>query len=196
MVLVFSTIVPLVVPMGAIFFYLKYLLDKYNLIYVCPEQFESAGKISRSKPIYYTIIAIVIYHIVMIVMFIITQDIIMYLVLGALSIAGFCFILYITRKKNTKLNLVERKKQRTVSFILNPKKKDNEAMLRTKVLFDEENHDEIVERLKNAYIHPCERTFHAPVFQRRSRRSSVRFLFDFDAEPDSVKKTTVRRRSR
>ena len=53
LVLSFSTIVPLVLPLGSVFFYIKYLFDKYNLIYVCPEQFESAGKISRNKPIIY-----------------------------------------------------------------------------------------------------------------------------------------------
>lgn len=58
MVLVFSTIAPLVLPLGAVFFYLKYLLDKYNLIYVCPEQFESAGRISRSKSINYAIFSV------------------------------------------------------------------------------------------------------------------------------------------
>jgi len=34
LVLIFSTIVPLILPLGSVFFYIKYLLDKYNLIYV------------------------------------------------------------------------------------------------------------------------------------------------------------------
>jgi len=185
MILVFSTIAPLVLPMGAILFYLKYMLDKYNLLYVCPEQFESAGKISRSKPIYYVIFSLVLYHTAMIIVFVVVNNYIMYSLLGLVAIVGFLFSLWIIKKKNVKLNMVESKKQKTVSFILNPQKNDTEAMIRSRVFFDEENHEDIIERLKNSYIHPCEKTFHAPIFKRRSRRSSVRFLFDFDTAAES-----------
>mmetsp|Transcript_31073 Transcript_31073/g.27482 ORF Transcript_31073/g.27482 Transcript_31073/m.27482 type:complete len:167 (-) Transcript_31073:63-563(-) len=124
----------------------------------------------------------------MIIVFIVTGWVLMYILQIVLSILGLIFILFVTRKANSKLNLVETKKQRTVSCILNPKNKDTEAMLRTKVYYDEENQDQIVERLKNAYIHPCEKTFHAPVFKRRSRKSSVRYLFEIETDNDIMKK--------
>lgn len=189
MVLVFSTVVPLVLPLGSVFFYVKYLLDKYNLIYVCPEQFESAGKISRNKPIVYSIIAVVMYQAAMVVTFIITRDILMYSILIIVSAVGLVLIIYVIKKENSKLNLIESKKQKKISYILNPKNKETEYKYHTNVLFDEEdNQDEIIDRLKNAYIHPCEKTFHAPVFKRRNRKSSVRFLFEFDQTADNIKK--------
>lgn len=74
MVLAFSTVAPLVLPFGSVFFFIKYMLDKYNLIYVCPEQFESAGKISRNKPISYSIIAVCLYQFSMMVVFILAAQ--------------------------------------------------------------------------------------------------------------------------
>lgn len=109
LVLVFSTIVPLVLPLGCVFFYVKYVLDKYNLIYVCPEQFESAGKVSRSKPIIYSIVAVVLYQIAMVVVFIITNDKIMCIALMSVSLVGLGFIVYVTKKENSKLSLIDSK---------------------------------------------------------------------------------------
>lgn len=112
----------------------------------------------------------------------------MYIVLGGFSIFGLLAILWLIRKENSKLKLQESKKQKRVSFILNPKK-NSEIKYHTNVLFDEENQDDIIDRLKNAYIHPWEKTFHAPVFKRRNRRSSVRFLFDFETAAETMKKS-------
>lgn len=188
MVLVFSTVVPLVLPLGSIFFYVKYLLDKYNLIYVCPEQFESAGKISRNKPIYYTVFAVIMYQIAMLVVFIVTKDVIMSVIIAAVAIWGFITMIFFIRRVNNKLSHIESKKQRKVNIILNPKKNDSNLRLNNSFLFEEENHDELIDRLKNAYIHPCEKTFHAPVFKRRHRRSSIKRLFDMEPNEDTFRK--------
>lgn len=153
LVLVFSTIVPLVLPLGSIFFYIKYLLDKYNLIYVCPEQFESAGKISRNKPIVYSVVAVVLYQIAMVVVFIITKDVIMYTVLIVVSLVGLAAIVFVINQKNSKLSIVERKKQKKVSFILNPLQKDKYSY-HANSLGEDESQDDIIDRLRNAFIHP------------------------------------------
>lgn len=44
--LVFSTTIPLIVPFGCLFFVLKYYIDKYNLLFVYPVEFESHGNIT------------------------------------------------------------------------------------------------------------------------------------------------------
>ena len=43
--LIFSCFVPLIALIGAIYFYLKYLIDKYNLMFVYNKNYESGGKI-------------------------------------------------------------------------------------------------------------------------------------------------------
>jgi hypothetical protein len=43
----FSTTIPLIVPFGCLFFYIKYFVDKYNLLFVYPVEFESQGNIGN-----------------------------------------------------------------------------------------------------------------------------------------------------
>lgn len=38
--LIFSTTIPLIVPFGSLFFYLKYMFDKYNLLFFYPIEFD------------------------------------------------------------------------------------------------------------------------------------------------------------
>lgn len=45
MTLIFSTTIPLVVPFGCLFFYVKYYFDKYNLLFFYPAEFESEGNL-------------------------------------------------------------------------------------------------------------------------------------------------------
>lgn len=45
--LIFSCLVPIISVFAALFFYLKYLIDKYNLIFVYFKVFESGGKIRK-----------------------------------------------------------------------------------------------------------------------------------------------------
>mmetsp|Transcript_1681 Transcript_1681/g.2969 ORF Transcript_1681/g.2969 Transcript_1681/m.2969 type:complete len:601 (+) Transcript_1681:302-2104(+) len=46
--LLFSTIVPLIPMFASLYFYIKYLVDKYNLVFVYFRRFESGGKIKAS----------------------------------------------------------------------------------------------------------------------------------------------------
>lgn len=45
--LLFSCLVPIISLIAAIFFYIKYLIDKYNLIFVYFKIYESGGKIRK-----------------------------------------------------------------------------------------------------------------------------------------------------
>lgn len=45
MTLCFSTTIPLIAPFGCLFFFIKYFVDKYNLLFVYPVEFESHGNI-------------------------------------------------------------------------------------------------------------------------------------------------------
>ena len=47
MTLIFSTTIPLVVPFGCLFFYVKYYFDKYNLLFFYPAEFESQGNLGK-----------------------------------------------------------------------------------------------------------------------------------------------------
>lgn len=45
--LIFSTTIPLIVPFGCLFFYIKYHFDKYNLIFYYPVEFEGSNTIGE-----------------------------------------------------------------------------------------------------------------------------------------------------
>jgi len=47
MTLVLSTSIPLITPFGCLFFFYKYYVDKYNLLFVYPVEFESHGNIGN-----------------------------------------------------------------------------------------------------------------------------------------------------
>ena len=118
----------------------------------------------------------------MVIVFIITKDVIKYVVLIVLSLIGFAGIVFVIKRENSKLSLAEGKKQRKVSIILNHKNNEKQYSYHTNVVLDDENKDEIVELLRNAYIHPWEKNFHAPVFKRANKRNSVRCLFEIEEE--------------
>ena len=47
LILCFSTHIPLITPFGALFFYIKYYIDKYNLLFLYPAEFESHGNVTE-----------------------------------------------------------------------------------------------------------------------------------------------------
>ena len=48
MIFVFSTSVPIILPFGAMYFFLKYTIDKYNIVWVYPLEFESHGYLRQT----------------------------------------------------------------------------------------------------------------------------------------------------
>ena len=51
-VLLFSTIVPFIPVFASLYFYIKYLVDKNNLVFVYYHKYESGGKIRKSVKTY------------------------------------------------------------------------------------------------------------------------------------------------
>ena len=47
LIICFSTTIPLITPFGALFFYIKYYIDKYNLLFLYPAEFESHGNVTE-----------------------------------------------------------------------------------------------------------------------------------------------------
>ena len=46
LIICFSTTIPLITPFGALFFYIKYFIDKNNLLFLYPAEFESYGNVT------------------------------------------------------------------------------------------------------------------------------------------------------
>lgn len=46
MILIFSTTIPIIVPFGCLFFYIKYYVDKYNLLFFYPVEFDGVGTLA------------------------------------------------------------------------------------------------------------------------------------------------------
>jgi len=44
-VLIFSTVAPLITVFGALYFGIKYLIDKYNLLYIYPNEYKGQGRL-------------------------------------------------------------------------------------------------------------------------------------------------------
>ena len=47
LIICFSTTIPLITIFGALFFYIKYYIDKYNLLFLYPAEFESHGNVTE-----------------------------------------------------------------------------------------------------------------------------------------------------
>ncbi len=62
MVIIYSTIAPLMAVIGTLFFVFKYFVDKYNLIYLTPVAFESNGMAVNTLT-KYTIFGIMLFNV-------------------------------------------------------------------------------------------------------------------------------------
>lgn len=62
--LLFSTIVPIIPVFASVYFYIKYLVDKNNLVFVYYEKYESGGKI-RASVKFYMLFNLFLYLVVM-----------------------------------------------------------------------------------------------------------------------------------
>ena len=59
----YSTISPFMPLMGTLFFILKYFIDKYNMLYVNPLEYDSNGMTMKAF-IWYTIIGIAMFNVI------------------------------------------------------------------------------------------------------------------------------------
>lgn len=63
--LLYSMLIPPITLFGAIYFYFKYIIDRYNLTIIYPKNYQSKGKLSR-RIINYTYVSLYIQQVTMI----------------------------------------------------------------------------------------------------------------------------------
>lgn len=68
LVFLFSTIQPILLPFGCLFFLVKYFVDKYNIVYVYRSNYESDG-IIRKQIVIFMLISVFIFSFIMIFIF-------------------------------------------------------------------------------------------------------------------------------
>lgn len=73
LVFVFSCIMPLALPLGAIFFLLKYKIDKYNMLYRYRIEYEADAYI-RILVSTFSVFSIALFQLVMVFAFVLTGD--------------------------------------------------------------------------------------------------------------------------
>jgi hypothetical protein len=95
--LLFSVIVPIIPFFAFLFFYIKYFVDKYNLIFVYFKVYESGGKIRRNVTSY-MVFNLVLYLIIMVSFFSLKFST-MYLWGGSIMIVTWCIIYYYTKQQ-------------------------------------------------------------------------------------------------
>lgn len=73
MILIFSTTIPIIVPFGCLFFYIKYYVDKYNLLFFYPVEFDGVGTLADIV-IKLMIFAVFLFQIVLSGLFFVLND--------------------------------------------------------------------------------------------------------------------------
>lgn len=98
MTLIFSTTIPIVVPFGCLFFYVKYYFDKYNLLFFYPAEFESQGNIGKIV-FKFMLFAIVFFQIILSGLFYFLDDIDDSTTFIAFFYIAFAIVLYFISNK-------------------------------------------------------------------------------------------------
>lgn len=99
-VLAFSSFIPLILPFGFAHFALKYLVDKYNLLYVCPKDREGDGKILHMS-LNYVIFCVVFCQVLLAFFFLLKGHFLQTsLVLGTSICSLSIYLFYTYRRKN------------------------------------------------------------------------------------------------
>jgi hypothetical protein len=107
-VLMFSCFIPLILPFGFVHFSYKYIVDKYNLVYVCPKLYESDGRLLDSV-MQYVIFCIVVCQMVVAGFFFVKMHYIQTgVVLGLMLASVSLYCLYSFRKQNFRKKQIQR----------------------------------------------------------------------------------------
>lgn len=171
-----STTVPIIVLFGAAFFFVKYIIDKYNLLYVYPKDYETNQSGAWKWVLYFIIFSIMIYQIVMLGCLVwaetswpVISTISIFILFGSL-ICFFC-----VRKVNPKLR--HKMKWRDAMIRdkfskgnrLNVSPNTGTSSFLTSSDSSIEIPKDIADLLTNAYLHPCEKTTKAKPKIKQSR---------------------------
>jgi len=139
---VFSCFIPLILPFGCLFFVGKYITDKYNLVYVCPKDFDSDGKILNTA-LTYVIVVIVFSQLVMSGFFLVKQLFFQSLIIFLVMIFNIAFYSWLTYRRNKYLH----KQTKMINQMYKNRNNEEEEDVLEKT--DELN------ALKGAYVPEC-----------------------------------------
>jgi hypothetical protein len=175
LILCFSTHIPLITPFGALFFYIKYYIDKYNLLFLFPAEFESHGNVTEMI-IKFELIGIFFFQFIISNIFIKIfrdKDYAIYATLLYILLSIFIFYgmkqLYLAsendlEEQNFLEKFMSKIKLNQILFNNNSFRIDKQASLvrdSSNVSYSGDDSDYNVEKLYismiNAYVHPAEK---------------------------------------
>ena len=174
LIICFSTTIPLITPFGALFFYIKYYIDKYNLLFLYPAEFESHGNVTEMI-IKFELIGIFFFQFIISNTFIKIfrdKDYAIYATLLYIIFSVFIFYgmkqLFITNESESEeQNLIEKFfskiKLNKILFNDNSLHIDKQAFLARESSYvsnlgdDQDNLEKLYNSMINAYVHPAEK---------------------------------------
>jgi hypothetical protein len=175
LIICFSTTIPLITPFGALFFYIKYYIDKYNLLFLYPAEFESHGNVTEMI-IKFELIGIFFFQFIISNTFIkIFRDkdyaiyaTLLYIILSVFIFYGTKQLFIANENELEEQNLIEKFmskiKLNKILFNNNSLNIDKQAFLAREsnnpsYLGDdgESNLEKLYNSMINAYVHPAEK---------------------------------------
>ena len=175
LIICFSTTIPLITPFGALFFFIKYYIDKYNLLFLYPAEFESHGNVTEMI-IKFELIGIFFFQFIISNTFIkIFRDkdyaiyaTLLYIILSVFIFYGMKQLFIANENELEEQNLIEKFmskiKLNKILFNNNSLNIDKQAFLASEsnnpsYLGDdgESNLEKLYNSMINAYVHPAEK---------------------------------------
>jgi hypothetical protein len=175
LIICFSTTIPLITIFGALFFYIKYYIDKYNLLFLYPAEFESHGNVTEMI-IKFELIGIFFFQFIISNTFIKIfkdKDYAIYATLLYIIFSVFIFYgtkqLFIANENDLEeQNLIEKFfskiKLNKILFNNNSLNIDKQAFLARESSYvsylgedGDSNLDKLYNSMINAYVHPAEK---------------------------------------
>ena len=175
LIICFSTTIPLITPFGALFFFIKYYIDKYNLLFLYPAEFESHGNVTEMI-IKFELIGIFFFQFIISNTFIkIFRDkdyaiyaTLLYIILSVFIFYGMKQLFIANENELEEQNLIEKFmskiKLNKILFNNNSLNIDKQAFLvresnNPSYLGDdgESNLEKLYNSMINAYVHPAEK---------------------------------------
>jgi hypothetical protein len=174
LIICFSTTIPLITPFGALFFFIKYYIDKYNLLFLYPAEFESHGNVTEMI-IKFELIGIFFFQFIISNTFIkIFRDkdyaiyaTLLYIILSVFIFYGMKQLFIANENEFEEKNLIEKFmtkiKLNKILFNENNINIDKQAFLARDSSYvsyfseEEINKEKLYNSMINAYVHPAEK---------------------------------------
>jgi hypothetical protein len=175
LIICFSTTIPLITPFGALFFYIKYYIDKYNLLFLYPAEFESHGNVTEMI-IKFELIGIFFFQFIISNTFIkIFRDkdyaiyaTLLYIILSVFIFYGTKQLFIANENELEEQNLIEKFmskiKLNKILFNDNSLHIDKQAFLNRESSYGsyfgedaDSNSEKLYNSMINAYVHPAEK---------------------------------------